>query len=211
MEIINRKEAKEQGLKYYFTGDKCVNNHVAERNTKTKACVVCREDTLQRYYSANKELVKERAKIWVSENQEQAIETRKSHYKNNKEKVDLKNKNWAKNNKDKRKANYAQWKSVPENYEKTLVASRKSKKKHRAKRTSEAAYRRAHKRNATPKWADLKSIEAIYKSCPKGFHVDHIIPLINKLVCGLHVESNLQILEKIENLKKSNRFEPVFT
>lgn len=69
------------------------------------------------------------------------------------------------------------------------------------------AKRRADKLNATPKWADLQAIELIYKLRPEGHHVDHIIPLKGKLVSGLHVETNLQYLPSLDNLKKGNRFE----
>lgn len=59
---------------------------------------------------------------------------------------------------------------------------------------------------ATPLWANLDEIKNIYNKCPEGYHVDHIIPLQGDLVCGLHVENNLQYLTIEENLKKSNKF-----
>jgi hypothetical protein len=57
-----------------------------------------------------------------------------------------------------------------------------------------------------PKWANLKKIMEIYVNRPEGYHVDHIIPLRGKLVSGLHVESNLQYLPALENMKKHNKF-----
>lgn len=73
--------------------------------------------------------------------------------------------------------------------------------------------RRAVKLNRTPPWADQSAIAAIYRAAHRRtietsimHHVDHIIPLRGKLVSGLHVESNLQILTATENLKKKNKF-----
>jgi hypothetical protein len=34
------------------------------------------------------------------------------------------------------------------------------------------------------------------------WHVDHVLPLAGKDVCGLHVWSNLRVIPKIENLRK---------
>lgn len=36
------------------------------------------------------------------------------------------------------------------------------------------------------------------------WHVDHIIPLKGKKVCGLHIWSNLQVIPKRINLQKGN-------
>lgn len=37
------------------------------------------------------------------------------------------------------------------------------------------------------------------------WHVDHILPLKGKVVSGLHIWSNLQVIPKILNLKKRNK------
>ena len=65
--------------------------------------------------------------------------------------------------------------------------------------------RRAIKLRAIPKFANLEKIKEIYKNCPKGYHVDHIIPLNNPIVCGLHVEWNLQYLSAKDNCSKGNK------
>lgn len=63
------------------------------------------------------------------------------------------------------------------------------------------------KQKAVPNWADLSKIKEIYTNCPKGMHVDHIIPLNGDLVCGLHIHTNLQYLTPEENIRKSNKFD----
>ena len=36
------------------------------------------------------------------------------------------------------------------------------------------------------------------------WHVDHVVPLTNSLVCGLHVWNNFAVIPKVENLRKGN-------
>ena len=52
---------------------------------------------------------------------------------------------------------------------------------------------------------DKDSITEFYRNTPKGYEVDHIIPLQGKTVNGLHTRSNLQYLTKHNNRVKSNK------
>jgi hypothetical protein len=76
------------------------------------------------------------------------------------------------------------------------------------------ANRRAAQLQRTPPWADMEAIRAVYArareiSVATGVehHVDHEIPLQGRLVSGLHVPNNLQVITGLENIKKRNRFE----
>ena len=83
------------------------------------------------------------------------------------------------------------------------------------KRNTINSRHRAAKLSATPVWANTSLIEDVYreaqlKSTSTGIphHVDHIVPLQSPLVCGLHVEFNLQVITGSENCSKNNRFWP---
>lgn len=65
---------------------------------------------------------------------------------------------------------------------------------------------RAQKLRATPAWANQDLIFSFYRMAEVfGLVVDHIVPLQSKLVCGLHVEHNLQLLTASENGRKGNK------
>jgi hypothetical protein len=83
------------------------------------------------------------------------------------------------------------------------------------KRQASCVKRRTQKLNATPKWANSFFIEEAYDLAAKrskatGFqwHVDHIVPLVSKKVCGLHCELNLRVIPGVENISKGNRYWP---
>lgn len=71
---------------------------------------------------------------------------------------------------------------------------------------------RARELHAVPVWADHAAIRGVYEEMAKrraageDVHVDHIVPLSHPLVCGLHVEHNLQIIPAKQNATKSNIF-----
>lgn len=69
--------------------------------------------------------------------------------------------------------------------------------------------KKARRIQATPAWANLEAIRAFYAEAEAlGLHVDHVIPMRGRLVCGLHVENNLQLLDSVANMRKNNSFDP---
>jgi hypothetical protein len=69
-----------------------------------------------------------------------------------------------------------------------------------------ATIRKQRVKRQTPLWADIDKIRDIYVNRPDGYHVDHIIPLKGELICGLHVENNLQYLPAKDNISKKNKW-----
>jgi 5-methylcytosine-specific restriction endonuclease McrA len=70
--------------------------------------------------------------------------------------------------------------------------------------------------NCIVAWANKFFMDEIYhlaklrtKLLGTSWVVDHIIPISNPLVSGLHNEFNLQVITRKANLEKSNSFEPV--
>jgi hypothetical protein len=98
--------------------------------------------------------------------------------------------------------------------EKTLAAGRRSYARDPSKAAARYAKRRAAKQKATPVWLskdDVFLMQEIYslarlrtKISKTAWEVDHIVPLSNPKVCGLHVPWNLQVIPLIENRKKRN-------
>ena len=183
-----RAEAKKQGSKYYFTGLPCKHGHIDLRKTKG-ACLSC----LKIEWEVGKTT---RAAYFSSYNRSEAGQSaKKRYYERNKQQVICRANMLSAEKKREYKTRYKI--SHPEN-SKAFTNDR----------------RRRHK-NATPVWLTAeqrKQIRNIYKEAQllaketgQKYAVDHIVPLMGKEVCGLHVPWNLQILTFEENLRKSNK------
>ena len=137
-----------------------------------------------------------------------------------------KNKEWVAANKDSRSiykrtyvaANSARTKEIKRKWDATNKDHRKAYRKERSAYYSErASHRRGRLLGATPSWLTEDQIEAIrlaywlaedlYAVSGQKYHVDHIVPLQGRNVCGLHVPWNLQILPSDINISKSNKHE----
>jgi 5-methylcytosine-specific restriction endonuclease McrA len=184
-----RSEAKASGATHYFTGIPCTRGHIALRKTKG-SCVECTKEDWVMDNERRKALPKSEA----------AKAAGKRYYQKNREVViaraAARPHSEVREYKDRYKA------ANPELY-KALTSVRK----------------RRH-RSATPKWVgaeEKKAIRQLYleaqrltKITKERYVVDHIVPLINDSVCGLHVPWNLRVMTQEENLKKSNKLLDTF-
>lgn len=149
------------------------------------------------------------------------------YQKENKEKLRIKKVQYKKDNPEyvaKQREKAAEWfKNNPDYkdqwYQDNKGAISISRAKYYKDNTDVLKARNAKSRAARLKravdWADDWKIRQFYIVAQKltdmygvEFHVDHIIPLQGKLVSGLHVENNLQIITATENLRKHNKFIP---
>ena len=151
------------------------------------------------YYLDNKEHIDERNKKWSQNNLDKVSSYQKTYRKDNKEKIIIESKLYRKNNKKK------------EAYRHKIY-----RQNNPDKINANVAKYRAAKLNRTPSWltekeeqlikdlySKAKDLEKIYGI---NYHVDHIIPLQGKLVSGLHIPSNLQIITAKDNLSKGNTY-----
>ena len=78
---------------------------------------------------------------------------------------------------------------------------------------AKSARRSAAKAQRTPSWADHRAIGVFYEIAARvtrctgiRFEVDHIVPLRDECVSGLHVHNNLRVIPRLQNMLKGNRF-----
>jgi len=147
--------------------------------------LVMKEKTYyQLYREKNRERIDQKKKEWYLANKSYCNNKSNNYNKQNSQKISLYQKEYRFKNKE----------DIKEYRKKTVK-----------RKLALNAKRRASLLQQTPKWANLKEIEEFYKNCPKGYHVDHVIPLKGKNVRGLHTLDNLQYLPAKENLRKYNK------
>lgn len=158
--------------------------HKGSKDGYQKYCKSCVSAYKKEYYARNKQSI---------------LEIRKNYYDSNKDKVSKNVKEYRERNKDK----IIEYQS---NY----------RVKYRFKLTALKRKYDMAKLQATPKCltkVDFEAIAEFYKevellsSDKNKFHVDHIVPIQSKIVCGLHVPWNLRVIPHKENLRKSNKLD----
>jgi hypothetical protein len=165
------------------------------------------------YYLENKDKILAQNKIYYEANKENHAKLTKTWRERNPERFRELVQNWEAKNKDYIRAYKKLYREANNFAVKARIKAWRIANPDKV-RASDAS-RRAAKERATVSWADLDKICELYALAIRlteetGIlhHVDHIVPLRSKLVCGLHNEFNLQVLPWQENLSKGNRYWP---
>lgn len=198
-----RQAAIAAGAKRYFTGRPCKHGHVCERFVSSNACTQCTRERAADYDKANPEMARAR----------EARRDRSAYYPAHKERILARTKEWAAANAG-RVAEAAKARRL-RRLDDAKVVARAWRDANRAHRNAKRMARKAAELAATPAWADPSKIVEFYETAQglsmltgEWHHVDHIVPLMGKMVCGLHVEHNLRVIQAPENWAKNNRHWP---
>jgi hypothetical protein len=192
--------AKAQGLKRYFTGEPCKRGHVSERLISNYRCLTCHDEASSEWKKSHRPICTAQAKQWRDKNREKVRSNKRSYYQTSEtERANqaLRARKWLEENRDKSRASTARWRK--DNLPVAAAAQMR---------------RKANLLKRTPSWADHDKIRQFYilakeltEQTGVEHEVDHIHPLQGETVCGLHVETNLQILTKAANRAKGIRFD----
>lgn len=167
----------------------------------------------QKYRERNREKIKTRARELYAAKSDEELETqrqrRRDWYHANKEQGLATSAAWKAANKEKVYASVAKWRA--ENPEKHREISRNWYARNPATCLEYSRTRKIRLRNAVPAWANRFFIREAYHLAKRRteatgivWEVDHIFPLQSPLVCGLHVENNLQVIPAVLNRAKGN-------
>jgi len=162
------------------------------------------------YQEANRELINKRSRDWQLANREKELERLRIRSVTHKDSIRESKKRRYLEKRDDYLRRGAEW--YQENRDRVQQRHREWFKANPGWSRKNTAIRKATMLRAMPPWADMEKMAAIYAEATRissetgvPHHVDHIVPLRSKIVCGLHWEGNLQIIPASENLRKGNR------
>ena len=149
----------------------------------------------KKYREENLDKIKENLRLYRLENKERISLQRKEYREKNKLEIKEYRDKYREENIEECRERVREWHRINKHISNSYTAKR-----------------RFSKRRACPNWVCQDSIKEVYKKAREltestgiQYHVDHIVPLINDKVSGLHVLANLRVVPYYENLQKSNK------
>ncbi len=187
MDIITYDQARAQGLKRFFVGRTCNNGHIEEQLVSSRECVRCKREREARKYAADPSA---HARFYINNRDKRLAQQKAADDARREDKVEYGRK-WR-----------ARHPEYAEHY----------RKENAGLYAYHASQRRKKVKQATPLWANMVEIQALYVEAQHRSNggvpheVDHIIPLVHPLVCGLNVPANLCVITQDENRRKKNKW-----
>lgn len=186
---------------------------LSEFYARSSRCKSCVKSAAGAWYLAHKASAIKRIAAYQKARPDLASKWRKDYYYRHHDELLERCRNWARDNPEKRRISRENWNNA--NRERIARVGASWVRKNRDKVSASWARYHAAKLRAIPKWANQFVIGEAYhlaklrtKILGYPWHVDHIVPLISKKVCGLHVENNLQVIPGSLNMSKGNRTWP---
>jgi len=197
----NKEKRRIQKVEYYQKNKDVINEKKKEQKANLTVEQIAERKSYMDAYNANRRQAQiEFSKQYYIKNKKQISQTKKEYRDANKEIIATT-----------KKLNYEKYK------EKHLAQKKEYRALNKGKINALNAARKKVIKQQTPKWVGtvekwfiLETYElAALRTKMFGFswNVDHIIPLQGKIVSGLHVPSNLQVIPAIENIRKKNKYE----
>ncbi|HQU17304.1 MAG TPA: hypothetical protein PLO69_14580 [Gammaproteobacteria bacterium] len=191
-----------------YIGSVCIKHPESKgaRYTANSRCVKCGRKSVGKYAAS----LKGKATISAYRKKDENKRWRKAYRKRDrvresdrayKQTAQAKERAHKKNNSPERKIYMATYRTQPEQKAKRALRSR--------------LFEQHVSKHATPPWANRFYIGEAYdlakwrtKATGVRWEVDHIVPLVSKVVCGLHVENNIRVVPHFINREKSNKLIP---
>lgn len=177
MKKIERKEARIQGLKRYYTGKPCKRGHVDERYVANGRCLSCMDK-------------------WKEDNRDKVVSMKAAWNERNKDY----HANYYSENKDK-KIERSKVNSRLHNKKYPWKALARTRAYQAAKEKRAISLSDSHKSDIL----HIYQQSALLRHLGYDYQVDHVVPLRGKTVSGLHVPWNLQVIPASQNMSKGNK------
>lgn len=172
-----------------------------------------------------------KARAWQEENKERHLATKAAWREKNTEKIRETAKRWSDQNQERKKSTFKRWMEqnkardierklewAAKNPDRVREIARRAYENNKPLFVAHSKKRKAAMKSSVPLWdkeLDQLVFYEAYRLAKQRtdttgtvHHVDHIVPLRGKTVCGLHNAYNLAVIPARENATKSNRWWP---